>query len=333
MVAPPMRGGNTQLRGEQAVLLHDGMLRLFFAPAAGKAVERWLPRGSLRAAPAAPPGSASIRVRLHRPHAWPRAAVPSLRLDSVDAWVDDETGRVRMRGQGAGCSGLIDLSRRAAGLRLPDDAEGSARAGVDLYSLLTLSSAMLLGRLRRALVHAAAAVDPAGGAWLLVGDTHAGKSTTCANLVRAGWRYLSDDQVVLFTHVSTGEVWVEGWPRTFQLDEGWQAGTPTGRRSGTDIDLLHPGALRRTARLAGVLFPSVEPASRTEPLPLSPATALALLVRQSPWLMADRGAAPRVLALLQRTVARPVARLRLGLDSYADPALLHTRLAPLLAGT
>ena len=69
----------------------------------------------------------------------------------------------------------------------------------ELQGALTLSSALLLGRIGRALIHAAAVVDPFDRGWLLVGDSHAGKTTTCATLISAGWRFVADDQVVLRT--------------------------------------------------------------------------------------------------------------------------------------
>ncbi|HYW13327.1 MAG TPA: hypothetical protein VE871_15315, partial [Longimicrobium sp.] len=50
--------------------------------------------------------------------------------------------------------------------------------------------------------------------------------------------------------------------------------------------------------------------------------ALAGLLRQSPWLLADRGCAPRVLALLRDAALLPAHALRLGLDTYTDPARL-----------
>lgn len=52
------------------------------------------------------------------------------------------------------------------------------------------------------------------------------------------------------------------------------------------------------------------------------ADALARLVRQSPWLLADPPAARDVLSLLRDIARRPVFMLRLGRDSYRDPERL-----------
>jgi hypothetical protein len=54
----------------------------------------------------------------------------------------------------------------------------------------------------------------------------------------------------------------------------------------------------------------------------SPATALERLIRQSPWLVADKRSAAKVFELLTRCSSKPCADIRLGLDTFADPPLL-----------
>jgi hypothetical protein len=78
-----------------------------------------------------------------------------------------------------------------------------------------------------------------------------------------------------------------------------------------------------------LVFPSVEENRPTELTALSPGEALAGLLRQSPWLLVNRTAAPAVLALLQQGVATTASyRLRLGLDTYRDGERLSACLAP-----
>jgi hypothetical protein len=218
---------------------------------------------------------------------------------------------------------VVDLASGFAELRVPLAADPalSGPAAWTLFSAATLAAALLLGRMERALAHAAAVVGPDGRAWLLVGDSHAGKTTTSANLLQAGWRYVSDDQVVLY-RAADGELSAEGWPRPFHLDEGWEGGAPLHRRGTTDPRERWPGRWTRTAPLAGLLFPRVEAGRPTVREALPASDALARLLRQSPWLLADRGAAPRVLRLLQEAASLPAYALRLGLDTYADPERL-----------
>ena len=291
-------------------LVADGALRLTLEPSLYRLAERWIPQGL--GEPDDAPTRAMISVRaspvpLRRP-----AERPTLVLGGVAVWVDQDRAVARLRGAAPASGGVLSLVAGRA--RLQVDATG-APAAADLYSMLTVSAALLLAGLGRALVHAAAVVAPDGDAWLLAGDARAGKSTTCATLASGGWGYLSDDQVVLTGREDGIEV--EGWLRPFHLD----ADGAGERREVAPAELGLAG-WRRTARLAGTIFPVVAPAEPTLLTPLSPANALARLVRQTPWLLAGRRTAPAVLALLTRAVASGAFSLRLGRDTYRNPARL-----------
>jgi hypothetical protein len=307
-------------------LLRDGGLRVSADGGALPAVRRWLPLSADEDV-AASGDAAELRVSTAAgpPHPPPGGA-PELRLGTAAARVEGEEAVLWGT---HGLRGTVDLASRRAALSAPapsGDPVADVDAAWEVYSGCTLSCALLLGRMRRALVHAAAAVDPAGGCWLLVGDAFSGKTTTCVNLVSAGWRYLSDDHVVLEADGSDGGVTVEGWPRPFHLDEGFAAGAPSGVRMPVDPRERWPGQWLRAAPLAGLLFPRVEADRPTALEPAHAADALAALLRQSPWLLADRGAAAGVLALLGHAASAPSHGLRLGLDTYADPARLAMRL-------
>ena len=289
-------------------------------------VERWLPRYLEEPPPRVTP-RATIEAVVAAREAPRPAGAATLALGSVQAWLPDEPGPVQLHGLDAGSLGTVDLTSHRATLWADPAAAGSA---ADLYSMLTVTSALLLASLGRALVHAAGVVAPEGGAWLLVGDARAGKSTTCANLVRVGWAYLSDDQVVLSSQPSG--VVVEGWLRPFHLDRGWVEGDEG--ESGEDRwevlpSVLAPDGRRRSAPLAGLLFPSVHRDTPTRLAPLSPGEALAGLVRQSPWLLAWRATAPAMLALLRHAAGAASYRLHLGADTYRDGDGLSARLAAL----
>lgn len=307
-------------------LLEDGSLRLEVDPVLLPAVARWVPLLP-REGPLGAGAAISVLVSDLAPEPPPPAR-RTLALGRVRAWV--EPGGAVLRGADA-LRGSVSFAELHAELRVPPPGRGAdpdLAAAWEVYSACTLAAALLLGRMGRALAHAAAVAPAGGGAWLLVGDTHAGKTTTCANLLSAGWRYLSDDHVVL-ARGADGGVAVEGWPRPFHLDEGWEEGRTAHRRGETDPRTRWPGRWRRSAPLAGLLFPRVEPALPTAIEPIDPSDALARLLRQSPWLLADPGAAPSVLALLRDAALLPARALRLGLDSYAAPPVLLDALAPL----
>ncbi|MDB4951854.1 MAG: hypothetical protein JWM27_4503 [Gemmatimonadetes bacterium] len=316
--------------GVRLPLLRDGSLRIEAAPGLAHLVTRWLP--DLPPSVEAPcgPGGAAIRLLPAFADAPGSAVHPpgrrTLRLGPVSCHVADDEARATLVSASGAVSGAVDLAGLDAVLRVGD----AERDGVEpeVFTMATISAALLLGRLGRALVHAAAIVAPDGRAWLLSGDTHAGKTTTTVNLIEAGWRYVSDDHVVLSADAESGALIVEGWPRRFHLDDGWDGGAPVGRRGSVDPRGRWPGRWMRSAPLAGLLFPRVRAAKPTLAEPVPPAAALAALLRQSPWLMADRPRAASLLALLQSAAALPSYGLRVGLDTYRSPPTLVERLAP-----
>jgi hypothetical protein len=256
---------------------------------------------------------------------------PALRLASVAAWLDDGAPCVTLRGADPHNGGEIDLVGLTARLQARPSPGSAGALGLESFTLLTISAALLLSRMRGALMHAAAVAAPDGRAWLLVGDARSGKTTTTLNLVRQRWGYLSDDHVVLFPAAEGDGVVVHGWPRIFHVDEGWERGEVTGRRVDFDPAGMESAWWVPSAPLGGILFPRVEAAERTGLRPLSPGDALARMARQSPWFLADRAAAPSAVALLERVAGTPAFDLVLGRDSYRDSSLLRGRLGPLFS--
>lgn len=87
------------------------------------------------------------------------------------------------------------------------------------------------------------------------------------------------------------------------------------------------------APLAGLLLPRVAARQSTALSAADPAEALAELVRQSPWVLLDRGAAPLVLDLLSTAASRcrPPWRLSLGTDSYGSAERMSSVLAAIVS--
>src|SRR6478609_7312147 len=174
-------------------LLTDGSLTIEGPKAI---LEGWIPRNALPATR----GGAHLVVEPAPLGVVALSMPPTLSLLDVGAWVDGDG--VLLRGSDGRQDGVLELAGPGGTL--------GVSAGAQIEPLLTIATALLLGRMDRALVHAAAVVAPGGKVWLLAGDTHAGKSTTVATLVGAGWGWLADDQVVV--RRSPGGLAVEGWP-------------------------------------------------------------------------------------------------------------------------
>jgi hypothetical protein len=302
--------------GRVHALTADGALTLEIDPMLAPLVAHWLPVSFAAAGhPASHRAVISIVTASGAASPLPDGAA-TLSLGAARAWVDEPEQRVRLVGDG-GVSGVVWLSRLQATLAIP--VQSDAAPPSTLYYLLTITAALLLGRMGRALVHAGAVVRPDGGAWLVIGDARAGKTTTCVNLIAAGWDYLSDDQVIL-SPGDAGEsiIDAQGWLRRFHLDRGWPRGVSIGDRDDFDPATLGGGRWRRQAPLEGLLATRVESGQVTELTPLTEAEALTALIRQSPWLLADRERAGPGLAFLTRVVGRPRFALRLGQDTYRD---------------
>lgn len=308
-------------------LLEDGSLALHAEPGVWACVAPWVPLVPVRAADAP---RALIHVERGDPAFDVPGRKPVIELRSVAGWTEP-SGRVLLCEPGRRLSAVVDPPAGRATVRLADGVDPTPAWHAETWAALTLAAAFLLGRLGRTLMHAGAVVAPDGRAWLLVGGTFSGKSTTCVNLIRRGWDYLADDHVVLAAGRSG--VRVEGWPRKFNLDTGYGRGTPEGVRRRVDPAAWGPGRWRRAAPLGGLLFPRVEAALPTALQPMRESDAFVRLLAQGPWLLGDPDTAPAVLSLLRRVVRARGFSLRLGLDCYQDPAQLTEILTPAVAGS
>jgi hypothetical protein len=306
-------------------LLEDGALALEVEPDLLPAVEGWIPRFPLDGPVAA--DASVIRVQAGAPPPAPEGP-PILDLRALRGWAT--RGRVVLREDSGALGAEVDLAAGVAAVRIADAEAAAGALSVETFGALTISAALLLTRLGRALVHAAAVVAPDGRAWLLAAGTFGGKTTTCVNLIRAGWNWLSDDHVVL-GEGADGALRVEGWPRPFNLDHGHGEGAPRSVRSRVDPERFGPGKWDRNAPLGGSFLPRVEAELPTRLSRAHPAAALGRLVEQAPWLLADPAGAPRILALLQRAATLPAYELRLGTDVYCDVKWLQSVLAPALS--
>ncbi|MFL6334797.1 MAG: hypothetical protein ACJ754_15910 [Pyrinomonadaceae bacterium] len=194
-------------------------------------------------------------------------------------------------------------------------------------------------------LHAAGVVEPeSGGGFLVVGPSGSGKSTLATQLASAGWRYLSDDALLLR---GAGAELVEACAlrREFAVTEQTVA---AGVLEGFE-DLLHepvpfdplkrrfkphtifPEGFSETCVPRALFFPVItnEPASGARRL--TQAETMRGLLRMCPWACYDRQAAATHLGLLAR-LARQAAgfELHAGRDLLGDAAFSSDYLRELL---
>lgn len=168
-------------------------------------------------------------------------------------------------------------------------------------SLARVGAILRLRTRGRYLVHAAAVVDSAGGAWLLAGDSGSGKSTLAWILVRHGWSLLGDDGVLV--EDTPNGVIARAWRDPLRVSLALASRFP-------ELHALSPQMAARDARARVPVDHAVvgrahvraimllEHSDRDRALRVGPAITLASLVRQSPWVLIDDDDAPHHLAVL-----------------------------------
>ena len=181
------------------------------------------------------------------------------------------------------------------------------------HDLARVGAIIRLRQRGRYLVHAAGAVDPSGRAWLLAGDSGRGKSTLAYALARNGWAVLGDDGVLI--ERNGAGVMAHPWREPLRVSQRLSSAFPElgdGERAPSlgDPRLRVAMAMRTAASAPVVAVVLVERAAEFAITSAGPVSALAALVRQSPWVILDDEYARPHLELLRHTAAQPVFRLR-----------------------
>ena len=185
--------------------------------------------------------------------------------------------------------------------RLVKGAGYDAASPIARRSLARVGAILRLRTRGRYLVHAAAVVDPRGGAWVLAGDSGSGKSTLAWVLVRQGWSLLGDDGVLI--EDAEGGIIARAWRDPLRVSLSLARQFPelaglAGRVSAGDPRARVPveREVVRQAPVRTILF--LERSERDRVLRVGPAVTLASLVRQSPWVLIDDEDAPHHLTVL-----------------------------------
>lgn len=189
--------------------------------------------------------------------------------------------------------------------------------------------------------HAAGVVEPrTGTCFLFAGPSNSGKSTLTLRLLESGWKYLTDDMVVL-DETARG-VEARGLRRLFSVSartlEGCSmprleealgapaASDPTKRR--LDPEIVFPDSHAGASVPAVLCFPTLtgDETSRVEPV--GKTEAMSLLIKYNPWAGYDVASGRGHLRALGSLVkqSRTVSLLA-GRDLLSDPSKAHALLS------
>jgi hypothetical protein len=179
-------------------------------------------------------------------------------------------------------------------------------------------------------LHAAGLVGPNGLGILVVGESGSGKSTLTVVLIRQGWRYLSDEAVLLRRR---GErIDALSLRRDIYVDEGdarWHADLASGptrwdrlgkKRQRLAIEAIYPAHRTTSCTPRTLVFPRIASSPRSNFLPLDQKRSWKRLLAQSGPQLFDRDTMPGHLAVLQTLLLQTKSlELRTGRNVYDDP--------------
>jgi hypothetical protein len=187
-------------------------------------------------------------------------------------------------------------------------------------------------------LHAAGLIAEDGAGVLVVGPSGSGKSTLAIGLVRSGWRYLSDDAVLL----RSGSEGVEALAlrRHFYVVDSEAADYADlslgeersdscgGRRRRVGVEAAFASQRAGSCVPRTLLFAILSGEARSVLRPLDRAKALGRLMGESSPQLFDSGTMEPHVAILKRLVQQAEAyELSAGLDLREDPAGLSRLLA------
>jgi hypothetical protein len=192
--------------------------------------------------------------------------------------------------------------------------------------------------------HAAGVVEPESGVGLLiVGTSNRGKSSLTIRLANAGWRYLSDDMLVLGEKEGAVTAWAfrrifsvsahslaNCHLRGLELALGAPVNSDPNKRS-LEPTITFPDSFIESCLPRVLVFPTLTGEAESRVVKITSGEAMAQLIRQCPWASYDTNTARdhlRVLGLLAKQSASFL--LDAGRDLLEDSACAPRLLASCL---
>lgn len=226
--------------------------------------------------------------------------------------------------------------------RIVDVGLGQTRLARHPIAINNVMSYAVQGMLRRChmfTVHAAVVVEPETGAGaLLIGDSNSGKSTLTVRLAASGWRYLTDDALLLY-ETSAG-VEASGYRRFFAISETTLRHLPELERGiGPTVindphkrylehGLVFPKGFMQNCLPRALFFASIVDEERSRVREVSQGDAMMRLISMSPWASLDVAVARPYLRVLEGLVRQSKSYDLLGgRDILHEPERAHTLLA------
>lgn len=219
--------------------------------------------------------------------------------------------------------------------------ERSSLARMAFYALMSAFRRVGLYEL-----HGGAVVEPKTGAGVLfVGPSGSGKSTLTLQAASRGWRYLSDDSLLL--NEEEGDVRAWALRREFALtDETVEANRTLGLKEvlnepesfdpeklRVEPEAVFPEGFAEVCAPRLIIFPRVTGERRSDIRSITQTDCMSRLVKMCPWATYDKPASRGHLSALGTLARRARAyELAAGLDIFDDSSLTTELIAERAAG-
>jgi hypothetical protein len=214
-----------------------------------------------------------------------------------------------------------------------------ARHPIAINNVMSYAVQGMLRRCNLFTVHAAGVVEPQTDAGaLLIGDSNSGKSTLTVRLAASGWRYLTDDALLLY-ETSSG-VEASGYRRFFAISETTLRHLPELEKGiGSTVindpqkrylehSLVFPKSFTQNCQPRAIFFASIVDEERSQLREVSQGDAMMRLISMSPWASLDVAVARSYLRVLERLVRQSKSYDLLGgRDILLEPERARTLLA------
>jgi hypothetical protein len=187
-------------------------------------------------------------------------------------------------------------------------------------------------------LHGAGVLSPGEQGLIIAGKSGSGKSTLSIGLIRRGWRYLSDDALLL--RARRGHIEALALRRYFYVDhcaasnytdfavEETAPDNTGGYRSRIDIEKTYSGQFVPSCIPGILLFPEIVSVSKSTLKQLDNATVLRKLLAESGPQLFDKSMMTQHLELLKQLINQSaVYALQAGSDLYHIPGMLEDLLA------
>jgi hypothetical protein len=173
---------------------------------------------------------------------------------------------------------------------------------------------------------------------LIVGGSGSGKSTTALGLIKQGWKYLSDD--VLLIREKPEGVEAVAFQKGFSFDPKLANRFPelnyhlekasfNGNKRFLDIESIYADSFQSSSFPNVLIFPKIVSRDRSELIPVDRAEALILLAESSGGIMVDKEMVGKQMGVLKRLVYQTRSyKLLAGRDLHEEPE----RISEVLAG-